>query len=58
MTTALGDILWISVAAFAGFELALGVNYFLLKFVLRAMHAHAPSHTRPSGPSSVDEQAS
>jgi len=31
------DVLWVVVAAFAGFELALAANYLLLKLVLHAM---------------------
>ncbi len=33
----LSDVFWFSVGAFTAFEIALGLNYALLKFVLQAM---------------------
>jgi hypothetical protein len=39
MIATLSDVFWISVAAFGAFELALGINYLFLKYLLRAMHA-------------------
>lgn len=33
------DVFWISLAAFLGFEIALGLNYVALKYLLRAMKA-------------------
>lgn len=33
----LSDVFWVSLAAFAGFELALAANYVFLKLVLRAI---------------------
>ncbi len=36
-TMRLTDVLWVSLAAFAGFEIALAANYLLLKFLLRVM---------------------
>jgi hypothetical protein len=33
----LNEVFWATLAAFAGFEIALGLNYLLLKGLLRAM---------------------
>lgn len=33
----IADVFWFSVGVFAAFEIALGLNYVLLKFVLEAM---------------------
>ncbi len=37
----IADVFWFSVGAFAAFEIALGLNYLLLKFVLEAMRTGA-----------------
>ena len=34
---ALSDVVWVSLAAFAGFEIALAASYLLLKVLLRLM---------------------
>ena len=53
-TSSLTDVLWATLAAFAGFEIALAINYLLLKFLLRAMRfsLRSPgfSARRPSRP--------
>ncbi len=49
--TSIADVFWFSVGAFAAFEIALGLNYLLLKFVLEAMRTGArpqPLTERPA----------
>ena len=45
------DVIWVTVAAFAGFEVALAANYLFLKYLLRTMHAAM------AGPSSSSREA-
>ncbi len=33
------EVVWVSVVAFLGFEVALGLNYLALKYLLRVMRA-------------------
>jgi len=48
-TMRITDVLFVSVAAFTGFEIALAVNYLLLKLLLRFMThpSREPSEPRP-----------
>ncbi len=45
--TTITDILWATLAAFAGFEVALAVNYLLLKSLLRAIQLGLRRSSRP-----------
>ena len=36
-TTSLNEVIWATLAAFAGFEVALAINYLMLKWLLLAM---------------------
>lgn len=56
-TTPITDVIWITLAAFAGFEIALAANYLCLKLVLRAVRAGlerpAPGASRKGTPSAA-----